>query len=158
MTISDSLGEVTTIMMSAPMPSKVLRRAMEAVAPTADLICVVSAVRRDTISPECGGIEKVDAEAGDVCKNISSNISNDPLAQPDNKIITAGARYRQNDGDDDEHGKVAVDELCIAAGEPEIDHAPDCDWQGQGGCGSQDQKEQGRNQPAAIAKQVREQF
>ena len=30
-----------------------LRKATEAVAPTTDLICVVSAASRDTISPDC---------------------------------------------------------------------------------------------------------
>jgi hypothetical protein len=39
-------------MAPAPMHRMVLRRASEAVAPTVDLICVVSAVSRETISPE----------------------------------------------------------------------------------------------------------
>ena len=47
-----------------------LRSATEAVAPTADLICVVSAVSRDTISPDCA----VSKKAGDsfvTCANTS---------------------------------------------------------------------------------------
>ncbi len=52
MTIADSFGEVAAIMTTAPMPSSVLRSAIEAVAPTVDLICVVSAVSRETISPD----------------------------------------------------------------------------------------------------------
>ena len=40
-----------------------LRSATEAVAPTADLICVVSAASRDTISPDCA----VSKKAGDSC-------------------------------------------------------------------------------------------
>ena len=51
MTIAASFGAVMTIRIIAPIPSKVLRRAIDAVAPTADLIWVVSAVRRDTSSP-----------------------------------------------------------------------------------------------------------
>jgi hypothetical protein len=48
----DSLGEVTTIMPMAPRHRIMLRSATDAVAPTADLICVVSAVSRETISPD----------------------------------------------------------------------------------------------------------
>ena len=49
----ESLGLVITIMITAPTPMMELRSATEAVAPTADLICVASAASRDTISPEC---------------------------------------------------------------------------------------------------------
>ena len=51
-TSSESFGEVTNIMPMAPMQRITLRSATEAVAPTVDLICVVSAVSRETISPE----------------------------------------------------------------------------------------------------------
>ena len=47
----DSLGLETVIITSAPIKSTMLRSAMEALAPKADLISVVSAVRRETISP-----------------------------------------------------------------------------------------------------------
>ena len=40
-----------TIMADAPMNKTTLRKAIDTEAPTADLICVVSAVRRDTSSP-----------------------------------------------------------------------------------------------------------
>ena len=52
MTRPDSLGLVTTIMATAPRPRIRLRRATEAVAPTADFTWVVSAASRDTISPD----------------------------------------------------------------------------------------------------------
>ena len=61
MTRLDSFGLVTTIMPRAPSPRMVLRSATEAVAPTADLTCVVSAERRETISPDC----TVSKKAGD---------------------------------------------------------------------------------------------
>ena len=61
MTRPDSLGLVITIIASAPRPRMTLRSATEAVAPTADLICVVSAVSRETISPDCA----VSKKAGD---------------------------------------------------------------------------------------------
>ena len=51
-TMLDSFGLVTIIMMTAPKQRMRLRSATEAVAPTADLICVVSAVNRETISPD----------------------------------------------------------------------------------------------------------
>ena len=51
MTISDRPGLVMTIMTTAPMNRMALRRASDAVAPTTDLIWVVSAVSRETISP-----------------------------------------------------------------------------------------------------------
>ena len=48
----DNLGLVITIIAAAPKNSITLRSAIETEAPTADLICVVSAVSRDTSSPE----------------------------------------------------------------------------------------------------------
>ncbi|ENR67941.1 hypothetical protein DK64_2558 [Brucella neotomae 5K33] len=53
MTRAESFGLVTTIIASAPIPSIILRSATDAVAPTTDLICVVSDESRDTISPDC---------------------------------------------------------------------------------------------------------
>ena len=47
-----SLGEVMNIIAPAPTHRMVLRSASDAVAPTVDLIWVVSAVSRETISPE----------------------------------------------------------------------------------------------------------
>ena len=43
---------VTNIMAMAPMSKTKFLRAMEADEPTADLICVASAVKRDITSPE----------------------------------------------------------------------------------------------------------
>jgi len=48
----DNRGLVITIMMVAPTNSMKLRSAIETEAPTADLICVVSAVSREISSPE----------------------------------------------------------------------------------------------------------
>jgi hypothetical protein len=49
---ADSGGLVMTIIAVAPMKRTRLRSAIERLAPTADLICVASAVSRETISPE----------------------------------------------------------------------------------------------------------
>ncbi len=51
-------GLVTTIMMVAPRKSTRFLSATEALAPTADLICVVSAVSRETMSPERADVEE----------------------------------------------------------------------------------------------------
>jgi hypothetical protein len=56
------LGLVTTIMPTAPRPRMTLRSATEAVAPTADFTCVVSAVSREMISPDCA-VSKKDGES-----------------------------------------------------------------------------------------------
>ena len=66
MTSLESFGLVTTIMATAPRPRMMLRSATEAVAPTADLICVVSAVSRETISPDCA----VSKKAGDSSRHM----------------------------------------------------------------------------------------
>ena len=50
-TNSDSRSLVTTIMVAAPPNRTRLRRATESAVPTAALICVVSAVRREISSP-----------------------------------------------------------------------------------------------------------
>ena len=66
----DSFGLVITIMAVAPMNSIKLRSAIDTDAPTAALICVVSAVSRDTSSPERAESKK----AGDSeirCANTS---------------------------------------------------------------------------------------
>ncbi len=47
----DNRGLVTTIITAAPTNSTRLRSAIDTDAPTADLICVVSAVSRETSSP-----------------------------------------------------------------------------------------------------------
>src|SRR3978361_1474006 len=54
----DSFGLVITIMVAAPRNSITLRSAIDTEAPTADLIWVVSAVSRDTSSPERGETKK----------------------------------------------------------------------------------------------------
>jgi len=70
MTRPDSFGLVTTIIASAPKHRMMLRSAVEAVAPTADLIWVVSAVSRDTISPDCTASKKP-GDSRETCENTS---------------------------------------------------------------------------------------
>ncbi len=58
----ESRGLVTTIMVAEPKKSTRLRSAIDTEAPTADLICVVSAVSRETSSPD-RAVSKKEAES-----------------------------------------------------------------------------------------------
>ena len=69
-TNSDSRGLVTTIITAPPRNSIKLRSAIDTEAPTADLICVVSAVSRDTISPVLA-LSKNDDDSRVRCANTS---------------------------------------------------------------------------------------
>ena len=60
-TKAESRGLVTTIMMAEPKNSTRLRSAIDTEAPTAALIWVVSAVRRETSSPDFA-VSKNDAD------------------------------------------------------------------------------------------------
>ena len=57
-TSPDSLGLVITIMASAPRNSMTLRSASDTLTPKADFTCVVSAVSRDTSSPDFAASKK----------------------------------------------------------------------------------------------------
>ena len=71
-TRAESVGLVTTISAMAPRKRKTLRSAIEALAPKADLICVVSAVSRETISPLRGWSKKAGIEAGQMREDVAS--------------------------------------------------------------------------------------
>ncbi len=57
---AERLGLVTTIIVIAPTNMATLRSAIDAEEPTADLICVASAVRRETTSPDIVRSKKPD--------------------------------------------------------------------------------------------------
>ena len=57
-TKAERRGLVTTIMAPAPMNSTKLRSAMETYVPAAALTCVVSAVSRESISPDLAWSKK----------------------------------------------------------------------------------------------------
>ena len=67
-----------------------LRSATEAVAPTADLICVVSAVSRDTISPDWARVEEGRRQPRHMREHVAADIGDDALAQRDDEIVAAG--------------------------------------------------------------------
>jgi hypothetical protein len=73
-TSPDSHRLVTAIMIAAPANSTRLRSAIDADAPKADLICVVSAVSRDAISPtRC--VSKKPGDKRNRCENTASRRS-----------------------------------------------------------------------------------
>jgi hypothetical protein len=57
-TSPDSFGLVHTISPTAPRNSTALRNAIDTLTPKADFTCVVSAVSRDTISPDRAASKK----------------------------------------------------------------------------------------------------
>ena len=57
-TITERRGLVITIMAVAPTNRNRLRSRIETETPKADLICVASAVSRETISPDCARSKK----------------------------------------------------------------------------------------------------
>ena len=92
----DSRGLVTTIMTAAPMKSTRLRSAIETEAPTADLICVVSAVSRETISPVCAVSKKAGRQRRQMARNLAAQIGDDALAERGDEIEAQRARHREH--------------------------------------------------------------
>jgi hypothetical protein len=74
-----------------------LRSATEAVAPTADFICVVSAVSRDTISPDWAVSKKAATGAVTMREDVAAHVGDDTLAERDDEEIAA-RRGRREDG------------------------------------------------------------
>ena len=81
-TISERRGEVATIMITAPMPSNVLRSAMDAVAPDGGLhLRGVGGEARDDLAGLLL-VEEFRREAGDVGEDVGAHVGDHPLAQP----------------------------------------------------------------------------
>ncbi len=112
------------IIAPAPTNSTRLRKATDTAEPTADLICVVSAVSRDIISPVCA-LSKNAADRRVRCANTSlRKIRDDPFAERRDEIEPKRTRKREHGGNADHHAEIAVDQVALA-GKSEIDHAPD---------------------------------
>ncbi len=106
MTRPESFGLVNTIMASAPMPRMALRSATDAVAPTADLICVVSAVSRDTISPDCTLSKKPGDNVVTCAENIAPEVGDDALAERDDEIVARSRSCGQDRRDHHQHREI----------------------------------------------------
>ena len=71
-----------------------LRSASDAVAPTADLTCVVSAASRETISPDCARVEEGRRQRRHMGEHVAADIGHDALAERDDEIVAAGRGQR----------------------------------------------------------------
>ena len=83
-----------------------LRSATEAVAPTADLICVVSAVSRETISPDCDRVEEGRRQPRHMGEHVLAQIRHDPLAERDDEVVAAGRGQRENAARTEQHREI----------------------------------------------------
>ncbi len=80
---------MTTIMVAAPKNSTRLRSATDTEEPTADLICVVSAVSREIISPVLA-VSKNDADSVVRCANTAAaQIGDHALAERGDEVVAA---------------------------------------------------------------------
>ncbi len=132
-TNSDSRGLVTTIMAAAPTNSTRLRSATDTEAPTADLICVVSAVSREVSLAGLGGVEERRRQPRQMREHVAAQIGDDALAERGDEVVAQRARGREHRHHRDHHGEIAVDQRCRLLGEAEIDHAAHGDRHDQRG-------------------------
>ena len=118
----DSRGLVQNIMTDEPMNSMMLRSAIETDAPTALLICVVSAVSRVMTSP----VWAVSKKAGDSsvrCANTDARkVGDDTLADDRDEVVARGARDGEHAGHQDHHGEISIDQPDAFRRETEVDH------------------------------------
>ena len=94
-TKAERRGLVTTIMAAEPKNSTRLRSAIDTEAPTAALIWVVSAVSRDTSSPDFGRVEERRRQDGDVREHGVAQIGHHALADGRDEVVTHRARDRR---------------------------------------------------------------
>ena len=120
----DSRGLVITIIAVAPMNSIRLRSAIETEAPTADLICVVSAVSREISSPRARGIEERRRQRHQVREHVAPEIGDDALADRHHQVVARGAGQREHRDHRDHHAEIAVDQRDAFRREAEVDHPP----------------------------------
>ena len=141
-------------MVAAPMKSTRLRSAIDTLAPTADLICVVSAVSRETMSPERAVSKKAGESVQEMREEVGAKIGDDPLAERDDQVVAAGAGEREDAGEHDQRHKAAVDEGGVAAGEADVDHRADRKRHGKRGEGGRDERRQREEGAPAVAADV----
>ena len=94
-----------------------MRSAIETLAPKADLICVVSAVSRETISPVRAVSKKRRIEPGEMREHGGAQIGDDALAERHHEVVAQRARQREDGHDDDQHAEIGVDQLAAPSAE-----------------------------------------
>ena len=150
----DSFGLVITIMVAEPRNSTTLRSATDTDEPTADLICVVSAVSREVSSP-VRAVSKNGADSAMRWPNTAgAKIRHHALAERGHEVVARGAGEREHGHHRDHHAEILVDQPDVLGVEAEVDHPPHGDRHHQrGDRGGQQRHERGRR-PAAVAHHV----
>ena len=118
---------MNTIIAIAPTNRKRLRSASDAEEPNVALSCVVSAERREAMSPVFSRVEEARIEPGQMGEEIGAKVGDHPLAERHHQIVSRAGRQREH-GDDADHGqKISSDEAGVGVREAEVDHAPNRD-------------------------------
>mgnify|MGYP003694196947 CR=1 FL=1 len=100
---------------SRPTNRTTLRNATEIEAPTAALICVVSAVSREISLAGLGRIEVGGRERDQMAEHALAQVGHDPLAQRGDEIKARRARQSEHGHDADQDGEIAVDQARTLA-------------------------------------------
>ena len=80
--------------------------------------CVVSAERRETISPVFSELKKLGSSRGQMREEIAAQVGDDPLAERHHEIVARARSEREHRDDADHRGEIDVDQPGIAPGEP----------------------------------------
>ena len=118
----DSFGLVTTIMVAEPKNSTRLRSATDTEEPTADLICVVSAVSREVSSPVLAVSKNGADSASRWREHRRAEVRDDALAERGHEVVARGAGEREHGHHRDHHAEILVDQPDALGGEAEVDH------------------------------------
>ena len=154
-TKADSLGLVTTIIAIAPTNKNRLRSANEAEAPKVALSCVVSAERREAMSPVFSPSKKLGIEPGQVGEEIGAKVGDHPLAERHDQVVSRAGREREHRDDADHGQKISADEAGVRIGKSVVDHPPDRDRHDERRARRDDQRGQRRGDARAIDQRVR---
>ena len=106
-----------TIIAVAPTNRNALRSAIEAEEPKVALSCVVSAERREAISPVFSASKKPGRAASDGQK-VEAQVRDDALAQRHDEIISPAGNQRQHGDDPDQPQKVVANEGGVESEKP----------------------------------------
>jgi len=120
------------------------------------LICVVSAVSRDVISPVLT-VKEGGRQRGQMRKHGRAQIGDHALADDGHKVVTRRACGRQHARDRDHHGEILIDQPDALGREAEIDHASHRERHNQRGGRRDQQCHQGGASLDAIAHDVGDQ-
>ena len=124
-TKADSLGLVTTIIVIAPTNKKRLASANEAEAPKVALSCVVSAERREAMSPVFSASNNWGSGRGQVGEEIRAKVGDHPLAERHDQVVSRAGCEREHRDDADHGQKISADEAGVRVRKSEVNHPPD---------------------------------